>query len=64
MDQVQSIKNLIDVVYLGRPYHYQFFKGYLPNILLGAILNTLLHIYFELNTWGCVHAFKIKKFLF
>ena len=24
---------------LGRPYHFKFFKGYLPQILLGPFLN-------------------------
>ena len=25
---------------LGRPYHFKFFKGCLPQILLGSLLNT------------------------
>ena len=29
--------------YLGRPYHFKFFKGCLPQILLGPFLNTLTH---------------------
>ena len=27
----------------GRPYHFIFFKGCLPQILLGSFLNTLTH---------------------
>ena len=29
---------------LGRPYHFKFFKGCLPQILLGPFLNTLTHL--------------------
>ena len=32
------------MVCLGTPYHFRFFKGCLPHILLGAILNTLSQI--------------------
>ena len=32
------------MVCLGRPYHFNFFKGCLPQILLGPFLNTLTHI--------------------
>ena len=32
------------MVYLGRPYHFIFFKGSLPQILLGPFLNTLTHL--------------------
>ena len=31
---------------LGRPYPFKFFKGCLPQILLGPLLNTLSHIIF------------------
>ena len=31
---------------LGRPYHFIFFKGCLPQILLGPSLNTLSHVLF------------------
>ena len=31
---------------LGRPYSFKFFKGCLPQILLGPLLNTLSHIIF------------------
>ena len=30
--------------YLSRPYPFKFFKGCLPQILLGPFLNTLSHI--------------------
>ena len=36
----QPLKNLSDMVCLGRPYHFKFFKGCLPQILLGSLLNT------------------------
>ena len=29
---------------LGRPYYFNFFKGFLPQILLGSFLNTLTHL--------------------
>ena len=29
------------MVYLGKPYHFKLFKGFLPQILLGPFLNTL-----------------------
>ena len=38
-DRLQNI--LSDMVCLGRPYHFKFFKGCLPQILLGPFLSTL-----------------------
>ena len=43
------------MVCLGRPYHFKFFKGCLPQILLGPFLNTLnqmfsTNIIFNINT--------------
>ena len=35
------------MVCLDRPYHFKFFKGYLPQILLGSFQNTLPHIHFK-----------------
>ena len=32
------------MAYLGRSYHLKFFKGCLPQILLGPFLNTLTQI--------------------
>ena len=32
------------VVCLARPYHFKFFKGCLPQILLGPFLDILPHI--------------------
>ena len=32
------------MVYLGRAYQFKFFKGCLPQILLGPFLNTLSHL--------------------
>ena len=33
-----------DMACLSRPYSFNFFKSCLPQILLGPLLNTLLHI--------------------
>ena len=33
------------MVCLGRPFHFKFFKGCLPQILLGPFLNTLTYIF-------------------
>ena len=33
-----------DMACLSRPYSFNFFKGCLPQILLGPLLNNLLHI--------------------
>ena len=32
------------MVFPGRPYHFKFFKGSFPEILLGPVLNTLAHL--------------------
>ena len=36
------------MVCLGRPYHFKFFKGSLPQILLRPFLNNLTHMMFQL----------------
>ena len=36
-------------VCLGRPYHFKFFKGCLPQILLGPFLNTLTQMIFKMG---------------
>ena len=38
------LKFLSYTVCLGRPYHFKFFKGCFPEILLGPFLNTLTHL--------------------
>ena len=40
----QPLKNFRDIVCLSRPYHFKFFKGCLPQILLGPFLNTLTEL--------------------
>ena len=40
----QPLKIWSNIVLLARPYPFKFFKGYLPQILLGSFLNTLSHI--------------------
>ena len=37
----QPLRSLIDMVCLGRPGDFKFFKGCLPQILLGQFLNAL-----------------------
>ena len=32
------------MVCLSRPYHFKYFKGYLPQLIFGPFLNTLTHI--------------------
>ena len=41
---VKLFKNGPSKICLGRPYHFNFFKGCLPQILLGLFLNTVTHI--------------------
>ena len=59
--------------WLSRPYHFKFFKGFLPQVLYGQFLNTLIQMvfYFQLlpfptvfqkscckNTWAAVSLFN------
>ena len=37
----EPLRSLIDMVCLGRPGDFKFFKGSLPQILLGQFLNAL-----------------------
>ena len=37
----QPLRSLIDMVCLGRPGDFKFFKGCLPQILLGQFFNAL-----------------------
>ena len=43
MDQVKFMEDL------GRPYYFKFFKGCLPQILLGPFLNTLTHMIYSFS---------------
>ena len=54
-------KILIVTVCLGRPYHFNFFKGCLPRILLGLFLNTLSHLYLQLKPTSHSLSRKIMK---
>ena len=40
-----------DMICLARPYHFNFFKGSLPQILLGLFLNNFTHIMSEVIYW-------------
>ena len=54
MDQAKFLEES-----LGRPYHFKFFKGCLPQILLGPFLNTLSHVKmaaFRLIPYACSFA--------
>ena len=49
MDQTKFVEDSLskmwsDMVCLGRPYHFEFFKDYLPQILPGPFLNNLTQI--------------------
>ena len=49
MDQVKSVEDSLWKIWsFSRPYHFpfKFFKGYLPQVLLGPFLNTLSHLLF------------------
>ena len=43
MEQVKSVEDSVKKC-LSRPYYLKFFKGCLPQILLGPVLNTLTHM--------------------
>ena len=42
---------------LSRPYPFKFFKGCLPQILLGPFLNTLSHLYGRI----CMSLFQLRR---
>ena len=51
MDQVKFVEDSLykiwrDTVFLSRPYPFKFFKGCLPQILLGPFVNTLSQMLF------------------
>ena len=39
------------MVCLGRPYYFKYFKGSLPQILLGQFLSTLTHMFSSIFRW-------------
>ena len=50
MDEVKFVGDSLkkiwsDMVCLNRTYHFKFFKGCLPQILLGIFLNTFSHLF-------------------
>ena len=50
------------MVCLGRPYHFKFFKGCLPQILFDPFLNTLSHITFTIrHFWEEKETFEDKE---
>ena len=46
--QEQIKQNLLKTAFKSRPYHFNFFKDCLPQILFGPFLNTLTHINYRL----------------
>ena len=46
----KPLKIWSDVVCLGKPYHFKFYKGWVSQILLGPFLNTLFQIYLRIST--------------
>ena len=53
MDQVKFVEDSLFeegiMVSLNRPYHFKFFKGCLPQVLLGPFLNSLTHIVIKVS---------------
>ena len=50
------------MVYLGRPYHFKFFKGCLLQILFGPVLNNLTHLFLcSFLNFIANYFFVIKK---
>ena len=47
--QISGRRSLWSDFCLGRPYRFTFFKGSLPQILLGPFLNILTHMCFGLR---------------
>ena len=65
MDQVKFVEDSLyktwsDMVCLGRTYHFKFFKGCLPQILLGPFLNTLTDMQL---VFQCYFKYTIVKIL-
>ena len=54
-DSLQKIRS--DMVCFGRPYHFKFLKGCLPQILLSPISNTLTHIRLLYHNGTCLLLF-------
>ena len=52
-----AFKNF-EAICLSRPYHFRFFKGCLPQILLGQFLNTMTYLRFFRKCFNLFHAIK------
>ena len=48
------------MVCLSRPYPFRFFKGFLPQILLGLLLNTFSQIYI-MSSLCTLKIYKLEK---
>ena len=49
---------------IGRPYPFKFFKGCLPQILLGPFLNTLSHIKYKTPYHGYDHRYMVNSTIY
>ena len=71
MGQVKFVEDTLqnvwrDMVCLGRPYLFKFYKGCFPQVFLGLFLNTWSHLYrnkyiFDICQEIINHRIKIKK---
>ena len=67
MDRVKFVEDSLFeegmMVSLNRPYHFKFFKGCLPQILLGPFLNTLTHILIKVSVsiWIFLQYFYFRR---
>ena len=52
------------MICLSRPYPFKFFKGYLPQILPGPLLNTLSHMLLSEETEKSNENFSEKQFYY
>ena len=65
---------ICDKVFKNRPYRFQIFKGYFPQILVGRLLNILTFVFtkpcllptleiFLCHRWIYIHDFQVNFFL-
>ena len=47
--RINPVKFVEDSLRIGRPYHFKFFKGCLPQTLIGLFLNTLPYMEFMIK---------------
>ena len=62
LDQVKFVEDSLlktwsDMVCQSKPYHFEFFKDFLPQILVGPFLNILTHIFHKCKLFSFFHSF-------